>query len=112
MASDKPAPELANPTEDAPPSASAGDGRRVTIVNQRGLHARASAALARRAADFQADLTVSKDGTGVGATSIMGLMMLGAAKGDTVTLTATGPDADEAVAAVADLVENRFGEDC
>ena len=82
----------------------------VEIMNRRGLHARASARLAREAGTFDAVLTVCKDGTCVTATSIMGLMMLGAAKGDTITVSATGPDEADAVKRIVDLVSDRFGE--
>ncbi len=60
---------------------------------------------------FDAEVTVTKDGTTVGGTSIMGLMMLAAAPGSTITVAAEGPEAEDAVAALADLVESRFGEE-
>ena len=82
----------------------------VEIVNRRGLHARASARLAREAGNFDARITVCKDDTCVIATSIMGLMMLGAAKGDTVTIQASGDDQDQALAGIVDLISDRFGE--
>ena len=82
----------------------------VEIVNRRGLHARASARLAREAGNFDAQITVCKDDTCVIATSIMGLMMLGAAKGDTVTVQASGDDQDQALAEIVDLISDRFGE--
>ncbi|HEX4532738.1 MAG TPA: HPr family phosphocarrier protein [Rhizomicrobium sp.] len=90
-----------------------GDRRReiVKIVNERGLHARASAKLVEAAARFQSDITVTKDGTTVSGRSIMGLMMLGAGVGSSVVLEATGPDADAAMTAIVALVEARFGED-
>lgn len=84
--------------------------RTVTIVNARGLHARASASLVRRARDFEAEVTVEKDGQSVGATSIMGLLMLAAGCGSSVTLRASGPDAAAALDALADLVASGFGE--
>ncbi len=80
------------------------------IVNRRGLHARASAALARLAGSLDAQVTLSKDGHTVNATSIMGLMMLGAARGDTVAIDAQGVGADAAIAEVAALIADRFGE--
>lgn len=85
--------------------------RRVDIVNQRGLHARASAKFVQLAEGFDADIRVSKDGESAMATSIMGLMMLGAGHGSTVQLDASGPQAAEALAALADLVADKFGEE-
>jgi len=85
--------------------------RTLEIVNMRGLHARASAALAKLAGEFSARINVSKDGTEVTATSIMGLMMLGAAKGDSISVSAVGTDADAAIDAIAALVADRFGEE-
>jgi len=81
------------------------------IINRRGLHARASAKFVNLAGQFNADITVSKDGTEVCGTSIMGLMMLAAAPGQSVTVTATGDDAGEAVSALRDLVAAKFDED-
>ena len=91
-----------------------GEGRRtreVVIVNQRGLHARASAQFVRCAETFDAQVTVSKDGQTVGGTSIMGLMMLAAGLGSTISLKAQGPDAEAALAALAALVAGGFGEE-
>lgn len=85
--------------------------RTVTISNRRGLHARASAKFVTLASGLPARVEVSKDGASVTGTSIMGLMMLGAAMGDQVTISASGDGAEAAVAALVDLVENRFGED-
>jgi len=87
-----------------------GVSRSVEIVNRRGLHARASARLAKKAAEFQAVIKVCKHDTCVTATSIMGLMMLGAAKGDTISVSAEGNDRDAAVDQIVDLVADRFGE--
>ena len=86
-------------------------GRTVQLRNRRGLHARASAKFVTLAAGQQAAVEVEKDGSKVCGTSIMGLMMLGAAMGDSITISAEGEGADEAVDALAELVENRFGED-
>lgn len=83
----------------------------VTIVNRRGLHARASARFVTLASTFDAVVTVEKDGSSVTGTSIMGLMMLAAATGDTVEIAATGAQADAALAALVALVETKFGED-
>ena len=85
--------------------------RELPIVNQRGLHARASAKFVQVAAGFQADISVEKDGVKVGGTSIMGLMMLAASPGCCITVTASGPDAAEAMAALESLVASRFGEE-
>ena len=93
-----------------PPSAMSAGPVSVTIRNKRGLHARASAKFVTLASGFDAVVTVTKEGVGVTGTSIMGLMMLAAAPGDTVELSATGPQADVAVAALAGLIEARFDE--
>ena len=86
--------------------------RSVLIGNRRGLHARASAKFVTVAAAQPCEVAVVKEGAGqVTGTSIMGLMMLGAAKGDTITISASGDGAAEAVAALAALVEDKFGED-
>ena len=85
--------------------------RTVQLSNRRGLHARASAKFVTLAAGQAVSVEVEKDGSRVCGTSIMGLMMLGAAFGDSITITADGDGADEAVAALAGLVEERFGED-
>jgi len=85
--------------------------RDVTIVNTRGLHARASARFAREAGTFDATVHVAKDGTQVVGTSIMGLMMLGAAKGDTILISAKGPAAGEALEVLCALVSDKFGEE-
>ena len=86
--------------------------RDVIIVNQRGLHARASAKFVQLASGFQADINVEKDGIRVGGTSIMGLMMLAASPGCSIRITASGPDAEAAVGALEVLVGARFGEEC
>jgi phosphocarrier protein len=85
--------------------------RTVELLNRRGLHARASARFVTIAAQQQADVEVEKDGAKVCGTSIMGLMMLGAAMGDSITIRAEGDGAEEAVEALAKLVEDRFGEE-
>jgi phosphocarrier protein len=85
--------------------------RVVELLNKRGLHARASARFVTLAAQQGADVVVEKDGSKVCGTSIMGLMMLGAAMGDTITIRAEGDGADAAVEALAQLVEDRFGEE-
>ena len=87
------------------------ESRTVLIANRRGLHARASAKFVTLAAEQPVTVEVEKDGSRVVGTSIMGLMMLGAALGDTVTISADGDGAEAAVGALADLVEAKFGED-
>jgi len=82
-----------------------------TIVNKKGLHARASAKLVEASARFQSRITVSKDGQSVDGRSIMGLMMLGAPLGSQIEISAEGADADEAMKAILALVEAKFGED-
>lgn len=83
----------------------------VTIVNRKGLHARASARFVKCADTFQANITVTRDGQTVGGTSIMGLMMLAAGPGSTLHITAEGPDGPEALEALVELVEAGFGEE-
>ncbi len=85
--------------------------REVTIVNTRGLHARASAKFVNLASEIDATVEVEKDGNCVCGTSIMGLMMLGAAKGDSIVIRVTGDDADEALQKLAQLVECGFDEE-
>jgi phosphocarrier protein len=84
--------------------------RDVGIINRRGLHARAAAKLVTLAEKFSAAVDVAKDGQSVSARSIMGLMMLGAAPGSTVRLSAEGFDAKEALDAIAALIEAGFHE--
>ena len=85
----------------------------VEIANQRGLHARASAKFVNTVAILPETLTVTviKDGTEAVGGSILGLMMLGAAKGDTIEICVTGEGADAALAKLIGLVKDRFGED-
>jgi len=85
--------------------------RTVEIVNERGLHARASAKFVKLAGDYDAEVTVSRDGQTVDARSIMGLMMLAAGIGSTIEIAAEGAEAKAAVAALAELVANRFDEE-
>ena len=84
--------------------------RSVTIVNQRGLHARAAAKFVKLAETFAAEITVIKNGSSVSGRSIMGLMMLAAGPGCSIGIRAEGIDADVAVAALAHLVESKFDE--
>ena len=85
--------------------------RQVLISNKRGLHARASAKFVTLASGLPAQITVRKDGSEVTGTSIMGLMMLGAALGDSITISAHGPDAEESLGKLVTLVEDKFGEE-
>lgn len=83
----------------------------VTIRNSRGLHARAAAKFVKLAETFDAELTVEKDGQSVTGTSIMGLMMLGACQGSSIVVASSGQEADKALDAIVDLVEQGFHED-
>ena len=85
--------------------------RQVEIANKRGLHARASAKFVNLASEIPAKVDVEKDGNRVCGTSIMGLMMLGAAMGDTILIHVEGDGADEALERLVALVEERFGEE-
>lgn len=85
--------------------------RELPIVNQRGLHARASAKFVKCAEGFDANISVSRDGQTVPATSIMGLMMLAAAIGTSITVEASGPQAEAAVSALETLVASKFDEE-
>lgn len=94
-----------------PPDAAAPRvAREVTIVNRKGLHARAAAKFVRAAGAFSAAVEVAKDDTTVGGTSILGLMLLAAGTGTTLTISAVGDDAEAAVATLADLVGRGFDE--
>lgn len=92
-----------NGTDSPPP-------RTLTIVNRRGLHARASARFVQTAEEFDAELTISRDGLTVGGQSIMGLMMLAASQGSVIEVAARGPEAEAALDAIEALVAGRFGE--
>lgn len=85
--------------------------RTVEIINERGLHARASAKFVKTASSFDAEVTVSRDGACVDARSIMGLMMLAAGIGSTIDISAEGPEAAAALEALCELVANRFDEE-
>ena len=85
--------------------------REVRITNQRGLHARASAKFVNLASEIGAPIEVEKDGNKVCGTSIMGLMMLGAAMGDAIVIHVDGDNAEEALHKLIALVEERFGEE-
>lgn len=85
--------------------------RRVQVTNRRGLHARASAKFVNTVHELSADVEVEKDGNRVTGTSIMGLMMLGAAMGDTIVIHCSGDGAEDAMAQLVTLVETKFGEE-
>ena len=85
--------------------------REVQITNQRGLHARASAKFVNLASQIDAKIDVEKDGNRVCGTSIMGLMMLGAAMGDVIVIHVEGMHAEDALQKLVELVEERFGEE-
>ncbi len=85
--------------------------RTALIKNQRGLHARAAAKFAKVAGEFEADITVSRSGQTVSGRSIMGLMMLAAAAGSEIDLTASGEDAETALDAICALINAKFDED-
>jgi phosphocarrier protein len=93
------------------PNSGSGVSRPVEIVNKRGLHARASAKFVNLATELGTPIEVEKDGNRVCGTSIMGLMMLGAAMGDSIVIHVIGEGADEALAKLVALVEDRFGEE-
>jgi phosphocarrier protein len=84
--------------------------RTVLIVNRNGLHARPAAEIVKLASKFQAEITIVKDDLDVNGKSIMGVMMLAAEHGSSITLRAEGPDAAQALDALATLVGNKFGE--
>ena len=84
--------------------------RQATIVNQEGLHARPAARIVRLASSFESEIELAKDGLDVNGKSIMGVMMLAAECGSSITIRATGPDAEQAVQALTELVESGFGE--
>lgn len=84
--------------------------RELTIVNRRGLHARASAKFVKLVEGFDAEVNISKDGQTVGGTSIMGLMMLAASPGCSISVEARGPQAELVIEALTELVAGGFGE--
>ena len=102
----------------ASPDTSSGPGipegavsRELPIINKRGLHARASAKFVQMVERFNAEVWVTKGGETVGGTSIMGLMMLSAGPGTSITVSAIGPDAQAAVDAITELVGSKFNEE-
>ena len=83
----------------------------VTVVNRLGMHARAAAKFVHLATRFEARVKVARDGREMDGKSIMGILLLAAARGSTITISADGADEQDAVAALAALVESGFGED-
>jgi len=104
--------ELPGKSTEAEAAAAASAKRVVTICNQKGLHARAAARFVKASHQFDADIWVRKNGTIVSGRSIMGLMMLAAAAGSELQISASGPEADLAVETLARLVECKFDEGC
>src|SRR5450432_4324752 len=107
MSDDDAAPEN-NAGPSIPPGALS---REIPIINKRGLHARASAKFVQMVERFTAEVWVTRGGETVGGTSIMGLMMLSAGPGTTITVSAIGPDAEAVVNAITELVESKFNEE-
>lgn len=85
--------------------------KKVQITNKLGLHARPAAMLVKTAGKYESDMTISKDEMEVNAKSIMGVMMLAAEKGSTLTIRAEGKDEEKAVQAIVELVKSKFDED-
>jgi phosphocarrier protein len=105
-------------SDDASPEDNAGPGlppgavsRELPIINKRGLHARASAKFVQMVERFNAEVWVTRNGETVGGTSIMGLMMLSAGPGTSIVVSAIGPEADAAIAALTELVASKFNEE-
>src|SRR5215212_4072218 len=102
------------PSDRDGPSAPIRDGvlvRELSIINRKGLHARASAKFVQTVERYASDVTVTRGGETVGGRSIMGLLTLGAAQGTKITVTAEGEDAQACLDGLAALVAGRFGED-
>ena len=104
--------------DDAPPENNAGAAvppgaisREIPIINKRGLHARASAKFVQMVERFDAEVWVTKGGETVGGNSIMGLMMLSAGPGTSITVSAIGPEAQAALDAITELVASKFNEE-
>ena len=107
MSDDAPSPE-----NEAGPSIPQGAvSREIPIINKRGLHARASAKFVQMVERFNAEVWVTRGSETVGGTSIMGLMMLSAAPGTSIIVSATGPDAQAALDAITELVASKFNEE-
>lgn len=102
---------MSAPQSDDPAKAPGAVTRVMKIVNEKGLHARASAKFVQLVEKFDTTVRVSRNGESVGGDSIMGLMMLAAGIGTSITVTATGPEAQQVISALDTLVSTRFGED-
>jgi phosphocarrier protein HPr len=100
--------DAAGPAPSIPPDALS---REMLIINKRGLHARASAKFVQMVERFNAEVWVTRGGETVGGTSIMGLMMLAAAPGTSIVVSAAGPEAEAALAAITELVADKFHEE-
>ncbi len=98
-------------SDSSAPASSGAVIRVLPIINQKGLHARASAKFVHTVEEFQADVRVSNGGEKVDGASILDLLMLGGAPGTSITIEATGPQAAEVVEALQTLLANKFGED-
>ncbi|MBP0615548.1 HPr family phosphocarrier protein [Jiella mangrovi] len=96
---------------DGSSDADAANSRIFAIVNKRGLHARASARFVETVENFDAEVTITREGMSVGGLSIMGLLMLAASQGTTIEVSAIGPEAVAVLDALEELIANRFGED-
>ncbi|NLQ16949.1 HPr family phosphocarrier protein [Marinomonas sp. M1K-6] len=83
----------------------------ITIINKLGLHARAAGKLVETTSQFSCDITIEKEGRNVDGKSIMAMMMLAAGKGTEIRIKTNGDDENEAIKAIIDLINNRFGED-
>jgi len=102
---------MSEPAAPANPPANGAITRVLPIINQKGLHARASAKFVQTVEKFNANVRVTRGAETVGGTSIMGLMMLAASPGTSITVEATGKEAAEVIAALETLLSTRFGED-
>ena len=107
MSDDAPSPE----NEAGPSIPQSAVSREIPIINKRGLHARASAKFVQLVERFNAEVWVTRGGETVGGTSIMGLMMLSAGPGTTITVSAVGPEAEAAITAITELVASKFNEE-
>jgi phosphocarrier protein HPr len=107
MSDDTTSPE-SNAGPNVPPGAVS---REIPIINKRGLHARASAKFVQTVERFSAEVWVTRGGETVGGTSIMGLMMLSAGPGTSITVSAIGPEAEAAIAAITELCASKFHEE-
>ena len=102
----------AAPEKELGPSVPSGAiSRELLIINKRGLHARASAKFVQMVEKFNAEVWVTRGSETVGGRSIMGLMMLAAAPGTKIVVSALGPDAEAAIVAITELVESKFNEE-